>query len=130
MNAPTFHRYRLPALMLAAMTGCTAMSDPPVSRFDPQQTAQRAQQQLGGLLPPGTPLPQARRDLAAQGFDCKDAAAGQGALICTYEPPPAPAAPPVAAAPTPVTWLLTVDSSDGRSVAGLRIQRFPPILGG
>lgn len=129
MNAPPFHRYRLPALMLAAMTGCTAMSTPPDLRFDPQQTAQRAQQQLAGLLPPGTPLPQARRDLSAQGFDCKDAAAGQGALLCTLQPPPAAATPPVAAAPTPVTWLLTVDSSDGQSVAGLRIQRFPPDLG-
>lgn len=116
VNAPTFHRYRLAALMLAAMTGCTAMSPPPDSRFAPQQTAQRAHRQLDGLLPPGTPLPQARRDLTAQGFECKDAA-GQGALICTYQP-------------TPVTWLLTVDSRDGRSVAGLRIQRFPPDLGG
>lgn len=127
MNAPTFHRYRFPALMLAAMTGCTAMSTPPDSRFDPQQSAQRAHERLGGLLPPGTPLPQARRDLSAQGFDCKDGAAGQGALICTYAPPAA-TAPSVAAAPTPASWLLSLDSNDGQSVAGLRIQRFPPDL--
>lgn len=104
------------------------MSTPPDSRFDPQQTAQRAHDRLSGLLPPGTPLPQARRDLSAQGFDCKDAAAGQGALVCTYAPPPAATAPAVTAAPTPVTWLLSVDSNDGHSVASLRVQRFPPDL--
>lgn len=100
--------------------------------FDHQQSASSATRQLQALVPAGTPLERAASTLQDSGFLCHvlsmPSAGFAASHLCTFTPPrTAPDASPTAA-PTPVHWIATLDSADGKTVHALRLQREPKDL--
>lgn len=122
-------------LMLAILilgTGCTALNSPS-STFNAQQSAADAQHLLAQRVPVGTPLTAALRTLSQDGFQCQlEGTPGAPAHrhVCTYSSARSAGDSSVTAPPTPTTWFVTIDSTDGVTVSSLDVQRLPADLQG
>lgn len=113
-------------------TGCTALNTPS-SAFNAQQSAVDAQRVLAQRIPTGAPLTDALQTLARGGFKCQpEGTAGAPAhrQVCTLSAAAPSPGTSVTAAPTPVTWFVTLDSADGTTVSALNVQRLPADLQG
>lgn len=115
--------------LLAALPGCQAMNSSSPKTFDLRQSASSATRQLEALVPAGTPLEQATSTLQGNGFVCQVLSMPNTGFaashLCTFTPPrTTPDASPTAA-PTPIHWIATVDSADGKTMDALRLQREP-----
>jgi hypothetical protein len=117
-------------LMLATLslgTGCTALNSSSPG-FNAHQTAADARCVLSQRVPPGTPVADALQALGQDGFQCRregTADAPAHRHVCTLSSPRTPGDATVTAAPTPVTWFVTLDSANGTTVSTLDVQRLP-----
>lgn len=123
-------------LMLATLipgTGCTALNSPSPTMFNAQQSAGDAQRALAQRMPNGTSLADAVQMLTRDGFQCQregTAGAPVHRHVCTLSGARSPIDNAVTAAPTPITWFVTLDSVDGTTVSAVDVQRLPPDLTG
>ncbi|MGE6333870.1 hypothetical protein [Stenotrophomonas sp. NPDC077659] len=104
------------------------------SRFHEQQSTVAGKAQLGQWAGPGSVLAEAVQHLRAKGFDCQpsqpQAPTIKAAFYCSLQsPPPLPADQRVTAPPTPVHWIVTLESEDGVRVQHLDVSRTPAHLG-
>lgn len=121
------HRERLVAASLTAMLAACHVAERPATEFNPHASADSATRTLHAMNPVGMPLDIARRNMDQTGFECRPAGnTAQGyriSLLCTLsQTRPAPQlATPLASA----FWAVTLDSSDGQTLARLVVNRQP-----
>lgn len=107
----------------------------PNDTFQPQQSAREAKAQVERWIPNGIALADAVDALERHGFSCQPATpAGsetRASILCRFklQPPPAPAQR-LTAPGAPVSWFITLNSSDGTKLSEAQVARFPEDIGG
>ena len=110
------------------LQGCTSTAGSASFPFDTQQSAEQAQGQLAPHLKTMS-LAQGCDQLEKQGFTCETAQPVPGravaSVVCTLAPSVPRATKNETAAPTPVTWFVNLESTDGASIFDVQVQRAP-----
>jgi len=109
--------------------------DDPNDTFQPQQSARQAEAQVERWIPNGIALADAVNALERHGFSCQPAKpagpATHAAMLCQFklQPPPTPEQR-LTAPGTPVSWFITLNSSDSTTLIEARVARLPEDIGG
>jgi hypothetical protein len=107
----------------------------PYDTFRPQQSAREAEAQVERWIPNGITLADAVNTLGRHGFSCQPATpAGpetHAAMLCQFKLQPLPAPEQRLTAPgTPVSWFITLNSSDSTTLSRAQVARLPEDIGG
>lgn len=119
-----------------ALQGCDATNaNDPADVFQSYQSTREAKTQIERWIPTGIALADALSAVERHGFSCQPAKpAGtqtRASMFCQFKLPPPTAAEQRLTAPgTPVSWFITLNSSDGTTLSEAQIARLPEDTGG